>query len=299
MAGTTKAVTLLAGALALCAAGPCPAAQEPSPVTGEVMVVEHVDKLILYDKYQQHLSVQARAGLQPFTPLRILKEKDVLGDGFTPCMDVAIGEDAYFVVGGMEDARRSGVLATYRNVRLLSDTVEVLRSRAVSFSPVDRLRWTPMPAGERLLRIFAEGTRTYVRRLGAGAGYGWAALPPSGEGKSWRPLVRSVASFTVLPPDVLGRIRTHLGEKNELLRKLFAFFNGRTGEQKTAPHWELEASGQDVDCVLHDGRGEDFAESTKYLVRDLDDLMLGTGFKATAAPGRIAIRRAEEAQAPG
>lgn len=275
----------------LIATGPGGASSQPR---GDVILAERMDLLQLYNKYQQHLTPQERASLIPFTPLRVVKDHDLLGDGFTPCVDVEIGGAPFYLVGGVEDAGRAGFLETYHNAVLFNDTIEVLRARALTLASVARPTSIPVLKGERFLRLFQEGKRTYVRRVGLPVLYGWIALA-AGSGRDWQVLVPTASAGTGLSPEVLDRIRAHLGETNEVLRKLFAFFNARTGEQKPSPHWELEGADDDVRCVLYNGRGESFQQSTQYLVRDLEDILLGTGYNAIASPGRIDFRKGGEA----
>jgi hypothetical protein len=274
-----------------------PTLQAAHPPGGDVIVAERIDQLVLYNKYQQHLAPGEQKALSPFTPIRVLKENDVLGDGFTPCIDVEIGGTPFYIVGGLESVRRAGFFQIYRNVLQLEDTVKVLRGRSVSYSGAARLRWEPVPEGERFLRCFRDGSRTYVRRIDPPATYGWALLPPAREGKDWKPMLQSSPVLTALPSDILARIRSRLGSTNDLLRNLFSYFNSQTSGRKPTPHWELEGSDRDASCVLLDGHGESFQQSTKYLVRDLDDILLGTGFCASASPGRIEIRRTGQAGA--
>jgi hypothetical protein len=295
MEGTAEAVKGWRTGLLLCAAiAATTAAAVPQP-RSDVLVAERTDRLLLYNRYQQHLSAHERARLLPCTPFRIVNEHDVLGDGFTPCIDLEFQGAAYYLVGATEEARQEGFFRIYRNVVLLSDTVEVLRDRAVSLTPVARgASVPPLRAGERIVRMFREGEETLVLRTGQHPSYVWVRLRGGREGKDWRGVTRAVPASTTLPDETVERIRGRVKKTNALLQRLFTFFNRETNGRRPAPFWSVEGTDTRLECVLRGADGDRFAESTRYLARDLENILLGTGFSASPMPGRIVIRRVGE-----
>src|SRR5713101_4038664 len=93
----------------------------------DFLVVENVDHLLVYNKYQQEITDQDSKLLVPFVPMRILKAADFLSDGFTRCMQVEINDEIFFLLKDTEGKlTRSGSLgfeSTFHNPTIILDTV--------------------------------------------------------------------------------------------------------------------------------------------------------------------------------
>lgn len=262
---------------------------------GDFLVVQHAERLLVYNKYQQQATEAERKLLAPFVPMRIVKTDVLLADGFTRSMQVEIGDETFFLLkdkgGKLTSSGPLGFEQTFRNTTLLLDTVLVLTARSVRLSPINAhpVYLTP---GEKVQRIFRYQDDVYCGRTGAQQAYGWASLMGRGDGRTWKVLAAPGSSLTSVPPLIAEQVRSRVEEMNRLLARLFGHFNTETHQQKETPRWEVEASRSMISCRLQGAPpGEHFERSTLYLVKDLENIVLGANLAVLHAPGRIDIRR--------
>lgn len=261
----------------------------------EFLIAERPARLAVLNRYQQNLTPGEQMVLQPFVPMKVLKTRDLLGDGFTSCARVEIGGAEYYLVredrGRFAGEADAGAYRTYVGVSHPYDTVHVLKDRAVRFSAADAIGEGFLAAGERLVRIFTRAGQTYVKRSGNSHVYGWVSLEPATKGRLWslsRPVRTAVTSA---PARVRDSIQTALSRTNVLLANLFACFNARSQQHRLTPRWQMEAEGTVLRCTLADGSPErDFPESTRYLVREIENQVLGSDLSVIQSPGGIEIR---------
>lgn len=288
---------VLAGLLAafLCAMQPSEAHPAPEPGSDRFLVVDHPDRLLAFNSYQQHLSPQDQLVFQPFVPMRILRDHDVLGDGFTLCMRVDIEGALYFLVlddnGHLVGDQHAGTLRTLSGTPLRRDTVHVLEPGVLLLTSPDGQQEQPLKLGERLIRLFVSERKTYVKCPGRSPAYGWVTLSPAGEEKQWGRTGSIHTAESMIPGRVRDSIQAALARTNTILSNLYRFFNERAGENRPAPHWRLETSGVSLLCTLVDASPErNFPESTRYLMKDLQNYLLGTDFEIFQSSDAIEIR---------
>lgn len=288
---------VLAGVLAafLCATQPSEARPAPGPGSDRFLIVEHPDRLLAFNGYQQHLSPQDQLVFQPYVPMRILRDHDVLGDGFTPCMRVEIEGALYFLArddkGHLVGDQNAGTLRTVPGTPLRRDTVQVLERDVLLLASPAAQHEQPLKPGERLIRFFVSERKTYVKCPGRSPAYGWVTLSPAGEEKQWGRTGILHTAESMIPGRVRDSIQAALVRTNTILSNLYRFFNDRAGENRPTPHWHLEASGVSLLCTLADASPErNFPESTRYLMKDIQNYLLGTDFEAVQSSDGIEIR---------
>jgi hypothetical protein len=145
--------------------------------------------------------------------------------------------------------------------------------------------------GERLIRYFSEGDRTYVGTIDQVPTFGFVRLPASGRKQTWD-IARSAEEVSAaIPPHVLAAVRQNIEEVNRVYQGLYSFFNRQTGQQRPVPHWTLSSSRALIVCTLQNRPSSaDLTQSTRYLVKDLQNALLGTPLKVASAPDHIEIR---------
>jgi len=262
---------------------------------GEFLIVEHPDRLLILNRYQQALVPQDAAAIQPFAPMRILKLRDLLGDGFTPCARVEIDGAEFFLIrerdGSLVGEARAGFIRSHSGELLPRDTVHVLEGSTLQIAPPDGERGRSLGSGERMIRLFSSGTRTYVKSPGHSPAYGWVTLLPGMEEKQWGMTGPAASVASLIPPTIRDSVQAVLARTNSLLANLFGFFNTRRGQDRLTPQWRLDVAQSSLVCTLLNGSPErDFPESTGYLVKDLQNFVLGTDFGVFRSPGTIEIR---------
>jgi hypothetical protein len=89
------------------------------------------------------------------------------------------------------------------------------------------------------------------------------------------------------------QLRGRIAAANETYRQYFERFNQSTGEAKSAPLWRQAADGAEMRWTLAGPRqyAEQLSGSTRWLVQDLEGILVGTGYTAACENGEIAVRR--------
>jgi len=271
MAGEYKPVRrrFLAPLLMLIAcAAPSPAAQ------ADVLLAAHPEKLIIFNRYQQRLTPAELSALHPFEPLVILREKDRLGDGLTPCMSVRLGPDLYYLQieadGRLAGAGGSAGATIIRDVRLLGDSIAVKKGEALVILSPDRGSTVQAASGSLLRRIFIHDGFTYVRHA---TRYGW--IPPGSPGYEGWEIHQPMAREAPLSRDQLRAIVSPLVESaNAVLRGLYAHRGEANGRNIQTPRFELLISGDSMTCGISPrGKVASFRESARLLGRELERIV--------------------------
>jgi hypothetical protein len=261
----------------------------------EFLICERPAQLVVLNRYQQSLTPNEKTLLQPFVPMKILRSQDLLGDGFTPCMRIELNGAVCFLVREnsirLAGAARAGEIRTYLGSALPRDTVHILKAGGLQFSAADGAREDILAAGERIVRFFTRDNQTYVRRSAGTHSYGWVNLSPGAEDRLWTLAHVAPSVGSAVPVRIIDSVQASLARTNILLSNLFAYFNGRTSRRLATPRWQLEPEGTVLRCTLVGGSPErDFPESTRYLVRELENHVLGTDLEVHAYPEGIEIR---------
>lgn len=258
----------------------------------DFLIVENTDRLRVYNKYQQEASTKDRQSVVPFAPIRILKANEMLGDGYTSCMQVDIDGQIFYLLtsedGSLSSSGPLGFEKLFHNATVLVDTIRILTDHSIRWSP------TGFPArylstNESVLRVFRHRNATYGRLLTSPHHFGWIDIPERKEGKDWNVLRTIAPTTSSVTPPVAQRIRARVHEVNRVFAHLFAYFNEQTGQNKQPPQWSIETSRKALICALRGAGEETFAQSTFYLVNDIENIVLGSGFQVAHRPGRIEI----------
>ncbi len=255
------------------------------------LIVERPSALVIYDRYQQLLGSRESIALGNFAPFRVLKARDLLGDGITPCFTVDLGGTPYFLLRVEPDQlageNEAGMVTWMRNAAPLGDSVDLLRSVQIQ-QPGGRLEHS-LPSGERVERVFQSGVRTYIHRAAGTVHYGWVNLEEQQRGRVWSmPVARPVAA-AVLTPSLTEGVRSRIEEANRVLAALFANFNSRFHANRPAPQWSIRSSADTLVCSLG-GNTVVPGESTRALAREIENVLLGSRFRVDSTPGRITVR---------
>jgi len=262
----------------------------------DYLVVEKVRHLLVYNKYQQEPTRLERGDLAPYVPIRIITKSDVLSDGFTPCMKVDINGNIFYLVqekdGHLVGSKTAGFNKVYENAIPVHDSIQILTPRTIQFSDPLHSETSPLLKGEKILRIFLHNGQPYAMRPGRTPTYGWLALDKTRENRDWKVITRADRTPDVIPDRIVQNIKAKIDETNQLLSHLFGYFNNKTHQHLPPPSWEMSTSPDAISCVLRNSPpDQDFAASTRYLSKDLENSVLGSGLRIVSEPGRIEIRK--------
>ncbi len=280
--GETRRALLLLLCLAAAALHGAVAAQDRV-----VLLVEHPQSLQILNRYQQAATAEERARLRPFAPLIVLKSQEMLPDGFTAAMQVSVGGEVFYLVkdlssGLLVGAAQAGRIINVAHAVPLGDTVRT--TAAIPAELADGGMRT-IPAGTLVQRLFGPG-KTYVRVLRGDGAYCWIA---GSHTSLLRPYHAASAPMSSRPTAVEASVRVKLAETNTVLRKLYGLLNARTGENLPPPAWSMEPLPGALLCELSGSPGSAFAGSTRFLAKDIENSLLGTGCHVETAPGRITV----------
>jgi hypothetical protein len=273
-----------------------PAQARQSKGAAEYLIVEHTGQLLIYSKYQQQIHQQEKEAFVPFIPLKILESSGVLNDNYTPCMKVELDGGIFFLIKNDADsfmgAENIGFYHLYKNVISFQDTIEVTSATgAVLFSP-DKTQRFAVPKDEKLIRYFQDGSQTYVRLLFKSSQYGWARLGSSVHVIHAQEKDRRITANTALQDKTRGRVEAKFKEVNALFENIFMYFNKQSAEKKNVPQWRSVESERSVVYILEpQSYGLSFPETDRYIARELDNILIGTAYTMSYAPGRIEIQQ--------
>ena len=288
--------------LLLLTALPLPA-QQPG-ATVDYLVVQRPGELQILNKYEQTATTRELQRFQPYRPLVILEKDAFLSDRYTACMRVEVDNSRFYLLKNQDSLLtdgRAGAVEIFNAVTFLGDTVEVLQHQRLfivkipTFEDNERSQKYFLDPGDQLRRLFAyprDRNYVYVEKLGGESDYGWCYLSPQRENSSWRRYRRSLADARTIPPVISAQIERKIAEINGLLDQLFARFNQSFSATKTAPHWNIRVEQEKITCTLlpREYRAE-MEESTRYLMNDIANTLLGTPFGVFNTGGEIEVRK--------
>jgi hypothetical protein len=259
----------------------------------DFIIIEKPQHLSILNQYQQQLSPEETSALVSYSPFLIVNPNGILGDGLTHCMKAELNGVPYYFVkddsASLIGGPAAGVLKTYKSAILLADTIAIVQQSAMELLDVAGRKRTPLAQGAQLRRVFRSSRLTLVQVLTTGA-YGWVNLK-EGSDKGWTVVKGSMPGTSKNLEQLIPEIQLKLNAVNGKLIKLYTIFNRKASEVRTAPQWSLQASGTGLLCTLpSDSSAQFYKESTRWLSKDIESLVLGTHLRVASIPGRIEIR---------
>ncbi|MBN2036542.1 MAG: hypothetical protein JW768_07345 [Chitinispirillaceae bacterium] len=261
------------------------------------LLISNPSSLTIFNQYEQPIGESERGLFTAYTPLRIIEKDALLGDQISHAMRVGLYGKTYFLLHDEEGAfageKKPFRPPTIRNCETLGDTIHVIGAGLKLAGPSGTT--VSAEKGDRLVRLFRSGNRYYVACITCDrVAYGWSTLTPA---RSWRAdrTQRSadVTADTLFPASLRGRILARMNRANESYKELFSHFSSETGDDRAAPAWHCTHTDVSLTCRLKGPYSidDELAASTRHLKRDLEIILLGSGFWLTVADGGFVIRR--------
>lgn len=265
-------------------------AASPRDTRGTILLVEHPDRFILYNKYQQRLTSAEYRSLPTVMPMVVLREQDRLNDGLTPCVSVEFGGSPFFlqreVGGGFSQRAAGGTVTYYRDAALLDDTVALVRGSALRLYPADRTREQTLAPGTQAIRVFSSGGRTFVRLLSGARPAGWVSLAGSSD---WK-IVREIGTIRASGETARQRLTPLIDEANRVLTVIHTRLAREANLRSTAAAFRLVMESDTLRCtVVPSALSRSYAGSLAAMLPAMERALGGTGLQPTLAGGAIVI----------
>jgi hypothetical protein len=269
-----------------------------SQKTADFLILEKPQKYAVLDQYQQPLSGTGRAAIAAGTPLQIISSDELLGDQITHALAGSFDGKTWYLqkdeAGNYVGVDAKEPRRVYKGCEIGSDTVEIVRDRAVAFSDITSTAGgtTYLNKLEKVIRIFRNRDQRYVRRRSEqNVRYGWSSFSNSG---AWhRVVAAAVVADTGISDYLQGRIVERFRTANDTYRRYFEHFNKVTGKEKTVPVWQWDrAQGKAIHFILNAPyrTGSMLDESTRYLVRDLENMLIGKKYDVACENGDVTVK---------
>lgn len=268
-----------------------------SQKTADFLILDHPQKYAILDQYQQPVPQSGRDAFVEGTPLQIISSDDLLGDQITHALQGSFEGKTWYLqkddAGNLAGADAKESRHICKGCEIGSDTVEIIKDKALSFSETGGAR-VFLARQEKVTRIFRNKDQWYLRRrTGGTVMYGWSSFSNTG---AWRRVVAAAAPADTGISDYLQqRIIERFRAANATYQQYFGHFNAVTGKDETIPvwRWDVVRPGMKMHFFLNDPyrTGSGLEESTRYLVRDLENLLIGRQYDvACGEKGDITLK---------
>jgi hypothetical protein len=261
----------------------------------DMAILESPQSFSIYSQFEQPLSASDKAGFSPYAPLQIIKTDALLGDGITRAMECLYQQKTYYLLkderGGIIGDK--GRMKLLKGCALIGDTVEIVKGNAVAFSEksftFSAKSGTSIPKGGRLIVLFKYGNAFYSLQTAPMERFGWIAASSS---DAWKHIKQAAAVIDSSITEALhAQIAAHIASANALYKTFFDRFNGNVGSQKSVPMWSEMRGRAEYVWILSEPYGHtgELDESAEYLIKDLQDILIGKPYSVRYEKGRIII----------
>jgi hypothetical protein len=266
-----------------------------SQPTADFLILSQPRDYTILNQYQQPITDAEKKLFVANAPLQIVNDNEILGDQLTRALRFAFDGRTWFIqkdeTGNFLGDKGKQFRQVLKKCVIIADTVQIQADRAVSFSekypPGLESVW--LKKGELVVRLFSCGGSCCVKRPGAKTEYGWGRF---GAKTGWKRLEQGAEKPQGLTGMLTERIIDRFKAVNQTYAEYFSHFDKLTGQEKTVPAWRCEAKGGEVHCSLNApyASSSQLDESTQYLVRDLENVLIGKQCDVLYEKGEIFIK---------
>jgi len=262
----------------------------------DFLITGNLGDCSILNKYEQPVTDAEKAQFTPFSPLQVVDRYDTLGDGISVALKFLFMKKVFFFpldeAGNPLCGTKKPVVQTFSKCQLAGDTIRIVRDNAVFLSekypPAGR--GLPLKKNDMVYRVFRYNAYYYVL---TGARYGWCQAP---DGSAWK---KDEAPRKKEDPrvkaDLLSRIAAKVEAVNETYVEYFDFFNSVTQQEKSTPRWVINLEEDRMHCFLATPykNSDQLQESTRYLVKEIENMLLGKPFVVSGENGEIYVKPKE------
>ncbi len=262
--------------------------------TADMFIIDKPEKFTVLNRFQQPLTASEQNELVSFSPMQIVNNEEILGDQITKALRFELDGKVWFLqkddAGKFLGASSKDGRAVLKGCVLVNDTVYVSSgSVAVSIGLMPGPSKGFLSKGEKVIRVFKYGNAWYVKRDTHPPQYCWCAL---GNADAFhKATVAAQEADTSVAKELESRILARFQTANDTYRQYFDHFNAVTGQSKTIPFWQCSIQNHAVSCVLNAPYRNTalLDESSRYIVRDIENLLIGKRYAVKSLHGEILI----------
>jgi len=267
--------------------------------SGDFLILPQPRDYTIYNQYQQPVTDAEKTQFATNIPAQIENSNELLGDQITHALKFLFDGKPWFLQkdesGNFAGTGQNLRPQAYRKCEIVDDTVSVAEDHAVSFSEKGPLVRSSdfVRKGEVVERIFSFGSAFYSKRGTARPVYGWCT---ASRASAWKPIAIAESIQDVFGSFSSDQVVRRFTEANKIYREYFDHFNAFTKQEKTVPAWQCVVQGNQVRCTLNMPYREtsQLDESTRCLVREVENMLIGKGYEVIANKGDVIVRpRAE------
>lgn len=252
----------------------------------------------ILNKYEQSLTASEKELFYPFSPLQVVNKDYTLGDGITSALKFRFCQNIYFILkdddGNLIGDKKNPYRQVFRKCKIIEDTVRIKKNRAILLSqkyPANGRR-IYLKRDDRVVRLFRYKDYLCVKYLGQEIKYGWCSLSDK---SAWRREIKVKKVDKNLKSELQNRIIARINVANKVYKRYFERFDAITGKQKSIPQWRCVYNDDIISCTLTNPYkdSDQLDESTQYLFRDLENIVIGKPFDVHYQNGEITIKLKE------
>lgn len=250
----------------------------------DFLILENPHELLILNKYQQSLTPKEKRLFVKRVALQIIKSDDLLSDGISAAWRVRLFNSDYFLPldenGNYIGGNASGQINTVENAKIVNDTIKIISDKKILVhASLSGKKPSVEPSYLRkddvTVRLFKKGRNFYIYLPGAKPRYFWSRLSNT---SAWKKVnTEAHPASRTIPDKIKDKIINRLQAANQSYNNFFNYLNGVTSNTLTIPQWTLEFSDELISFRLYPTEYQvKLKSSTEYLLRDIDNILLGT-----------------------
>lgn len=259
----------------------------------DFFIIDNPSGLSILNQYEQPLTDAEKRELPARFPLQITDSKSILGDQITEAIRCLNNGNTFFLLRNDNGNFKGSNKLSYNRISgctPLGDTVTLTED--VFITPtLTSSHGIKLVKGSTVLRVFQKSPYVFLFSIGQNRQYGWCSRLNIYK-KTEKSQVKTAEFNTT---DVLPAVKKRLEAANTSYRNIFSFFNDLTKQEKNIPFWEVTDNGKDsFKCTLRGSRQTiaQMESSTKYVVQDIEQMLLGKPFRVNFTDNIMTITRA-------
>jgi hypothetical protein len=261
----------------------------------DYLIFENVNALVIYNRYEQQLTVSEKTQFPAFAPFQILEKSTLLSDNFSTAMKIGLEGQIYYLLltetGTIKNLSQANVLVELKKASEIGDSLVVVRNEVVYLRFPDRQQsQRPLLAGELIVRNLRHKNRFYGRLIG-GDSYGWIITRQKDDLRRPLPVENEDSGFSSTEIDA---VRNRISRINNQIERLFTLFNQQTAKDLTPPRWQIIVNPTKIECFI-DPNYSNFARTGKKLRSGISSILYRHRLDIRGNPNHFTIGIEDEA----